>query len=147
MRCEQDNGPDDRSPRTTNRAAQSCVGGNHPEPMSELLGRRLVAHDEERGWIKFEFEGRPEFLNPAGRVQGGLLTAMLDDTMGPVVLLKSGGALYPSSIDMTVSFLAAARPGALMCEADVVRLRKSVGFVQGHLTDGEGRVIARLPQA
>ena len=109
-------------------------------PCAELLGRRLVAHDEERGWIKFEFEGRPEFLNPAGRVQGGLLTAMLDDTMGPVVLLKSGGALYPSSIDMTVSFLAAARPGALMCEAEVGRLGKSVGFVQGQLTDGEGHV-------
>ncbi len=112
-------------------------------PCSELLGRRLVAHDEERGWIKFEFEGKPEFLNPAGRVQGGLLTAMLDETMGPVVLLKSGGALYPSSIDMTVSFLAAARPGALMCEAEVVRLGKSVGFVQGQLSDGDGRVIAR----
>ena len=62
-------------------------------PCAEPLGRRLVAHDEERGWIKFEFEGRPEFMNPAGRVQGGLLTARLDDTMGPVVLLKSGGAI------------------------------------------------------
>lgn len=52
-------------------------------------------------------------------------------------------ALYPSSIDMTVSFLAAARPGVFMCEADVVRLGKSIDFVQGQLTGGEGCVIAR----
>jgi acyl-coenzyme A thioesterase PaaI-like protein len=52
-------------------------------PCADLLGRRLLGHDEDRGWIKFGFEGKPEFLNPAGRVQGGILTAMLDDTMGP----------------------------------------------------------------
>ena len=88
-------------------------------PCAELLGRRLVDHDDERGWIKFEFEGKAEFLNPAGRVQGGFVTAMLDDTMGPAVLLKSGGTMYPSSIDMNVSFLSAAKPGPLFCEGEV----------------------------
>ena len=112
-------------------------------PCSQLLGRRLVEHDEERGWIKFEFDGRADFVNPAGRIQGGLVTAMIDETMGPVVLLKSGGALYPSSIDVNVSFLSAARPGPLFCEGEVIRLGKSVGFVQGTLSDGDGRVIAR----
>lgn len=112
-------------------------------PCANLLGRRLLEHDEARGWIKFGFDGKPEFLNPAGRVQGGFLTAMLDDTMGPVVLLKSGGALYPSSIDINVSFLAGAKPGPLICEAEVVRLGKTVGFVEGRLMDGEGRMIAR----
>ena len=84
----------------------------------------------------------PEF-HPARVVQGGLLTAMLDDTMGPVVLLKSGGALYPSSIDMNVSFLGAAKPGPLVCEGEVLRLGKTVGFVEGRLMDSDGRVIAR----
>src|SRR5262245_18822061 len=69
-----------------------------------------------RGWIKIEFVGRPELLNPASRVQGGFLAAMLDDTMGPAVFVKSEGALYASSIDMNVSFLAAAKPGPLVCE-------------------------------
>ena len=68
---------------------------------------------------------------------------MLDDTMGPAVLLKSGGALYPSSIDMNVSFLAAAKAGPLVCEGEVVRLGKTVGFVEGRLMDSDGRLIAR----
>ena len=112
-------------------------------PCSKLLGRRLVEHDEERGWIKFEFDGKADFLNPAGRIQGGLVTAMLDETMGPVVLLKTGGAMYPSSIDVNVSFLSAARPGPLFGEGEVIRLGKTVGFVQGMLLDDDGRVIAR----
>ena len=112
-------------------------------PCSILLGRRLLGHDKDRGWIKFGFDGTPEFLNPAGRVQGGFLTAMLDETMGPVVLLKSDGALYPSSIDMNVSFLGAAKPGPLVCEGEVLRLGKTVGFVEGRLMDNDGRLIAR----
>lgn len=68
---------------------------------------------------------------------------MLDETMGPAVLLKSGGALYPSSIDVNVSFLSAARPGALFCEGEVIRLGRSVGFVQATLSDADSRVIAR----
>ena len=89
------------------------------------------------------FEGKPEFVNPAGSVQGGFLTAMLDETIGPVVLLKSDGALYPSSIDINVSFLGAAKPGPLVCEGEVLRLGKTVGFVEGRLMDNDGRQIAR----
>lgn len=115
-----------------------------PSPAcSDTLGWRLMDADIDRGWIRVGFEGRSEFLNPAGRVQGGFLAAMLDDTMGPVVLMKSGGALYPSSIDMNISFLAAAKPGPLVCEAEVLRLGRTVGFVEGRLMDTEGRLLAR----
>jgi uncharacterized protein (TIGR00369 family) len=110
---------------------------------SELLGWQLLDHDEERGWIRIGFDGKPEFLNPAGRVQGGILAAMLDDTMGPAVMVKSAGAMYPSSIDMNISFLGAAKPGPLFCEAEVLRLGKTVGFVQGWLSDADDRVLVR----
>ncbi len=112
-------------------------------PCARLLGWRLLAHDETRGWIKVAFDGKADFLNPAGRVQGGILAAMLDDTMGPAVLVKSGGTLYPSSIDMNISFLSAAKPGPLVCEGAVLRLGKTVGFVEGRLMDQDGRVLVR----
>jgi acyl-coenzyme A thioesterase PaaI-like protein len=31
---------------------------------------------------------------PAGLIQGGILSAMLDDTMGPAVFVKTEGRLY-----------------------------------------------------
>ncbi len=110
---------------------------------SRLFGWHLLGHDEARGWIRVGFEGTSEFLNPAGRIQGGILAAMLDDTMGPAVLVKSAGALYPSSIDMNLSFLGAARPGPLACEGEVLRLGKTVGFVEGRLMDADGRILVR----
>ncbi len=112
-------------------------------PCAQLLGWRLLDHDEARGWIRVGFVATAQFLNPAGRVQGGMLAAMLDDTMGPAVLVKSGGALYPSSIDMNVSYLSAAKPGPLVCEGEVIRLGKSVGFVEGRLMDESGRLLVR----
>jgi hypothetical protein len=36
-------------------------------PCPQLLGWRLLAHDESKGWIRIGFEGSTAFLNPAGR--------------------------------------------------------------------------------
>jgi len=115
-----------------------------PSPScSQLLGWRLLDHDAEKGWIRIGFDGRPEFVNPAGFIQGGILGAMLDDTMGPAVWIKTGGALYTATIEMTVSFLAPARPGPLFGEGSVVQLGSTIAFVEGRLLDAEGRVLTR----
>lgn len=110
---------------------------------AELLGWTLLAHDAAKGWAKIAFEGLPAFLNPAGFVQGGLLTAMLDDSMGPALLLMTEGKSYSVTIDMHVSFLAPARPGRLIGEGQVLQLGKTIAFLEGLLRDGEGTLIAR----
>ncbi|HEX2592090.1 MAG TPA: PaaI family thioesterase [Rhizomicrobium sp.] len=112
-------------------------------PCARLLGWTLLDHDPKVGWVKLAFEAKRDFLNPAGFVQGGLLTAMLDDTMGPALLLMTGGKLYTTTIDMNVSFLAAAKPGRLIGEGRVVQMGKTIAFLEAHLTDSEGTVIAR----
>jgi uncharacterized protein (TIGR00369 family) len=112
-------------------------------PCAVLLGWQLLDFDAEKGSAKLSFEARPEFLNPAGFVQGGMLTAMLDDAMGPAVLLMSGGALYTTTINMNVSFLAPARPGTLFADSQVVQLGKSIGFVEARLRDADGVLLAQ----
>jgi uncharacterized protein (TIGR00369 family) len=112
-------------------------------PCARLLGWRLLDSDAARGWVRIGFEGRPEFLNPAGFIQGGILAAMLDDTMGPAVFLKSSGACHPTTIDLHVSYLSPAAPGSLVGEANVLRLGKTVAFVEGRLIDSRENEIAR----
>jgi uncharacterized protein (TIGR00369 family) len=112
-------------------------------PSAVLLGWRLEAHDAERGWVRIAFEGRREFLNPAGAIQGGIQTAMLDDCMGPAAFVRTGGRLYTATIDMNVSFLAPARPGRLYGEGAVVQLGKTIAFLEGRLFDAEGQLLAR----
>lgn len=112
-------------------------------PCAELLGWHVIDADIENGWIRIGFEGRPEFLNPAGFVQGGLLAAMLDDTMGPAVFAMTEGRLYTATMDMNVSYLAPARAGPLFGEGQVVQLGKSVAFLEARLMDAEGAILAR----
>lgn len=112
-------------------------------PCADLLGFELLETKPEEGWIRTRFEAKPEFCNPAGFIQGGLLAAMLDDTMGPAVLIHTNGAAYTVSIDLNVQFLGAAKPGPIFGEAKVMRVGKTIAFVEGWLFDAEGRVIAR----
>ncbi len=112
-------------------------------PSARLLGWRLIDHDAARGWVRIGFDGKRDFLNPAGFVQGGILAAMLDDTMGPAVWLKTGGALYTATIEMSVSFLAPARPGPLFGEGSVLQLGSTIAFMEARLLDGAGATLAR----
>jgi uncharacterized protein (TIGR00369 family) len=122
----------------------ATVFDRFPRPAcAELLGWRLLDHDAARGWARIGFEGRREFLNPAGFIQGGMLAAMLDDAMGPPVLLKSNGTLFTVTIDMQVSYLAPARPGPFVGEGQILQLGKTIAFLEARLMDGEGTIVAR----
>lgn len=111
-------------------------------PCAKLLGWRLLDARPDEGWIRLAFDGKPEFCNPAGFIQGGLLTAMLDDTMGPAVLVMSGGKFYTTTISMTVNFLSPAKPGPLIAEAKVTQLGKTIAFVESKLMAEDGTVLA-----
>lgn len=112
-------------------------------PSAVALGWRLIAADADAGTIQVGFDGKPEFCNPAGLIQGGFLAAMLDETMGPAVLVRSGGTLFTASIDMHLSFLAPARPGPLLGTGRVVQLGRTIAFLEADLRDREQRLVAR----
>ena len=125
-------------------AASGTIFDHFPKPAcAELLGWTLLDHDAAKGWVRIAFEAGRAFLNPAGFVQGGLLTAMLDDSMGPAVLLMTEGKSYTVTIDMHVSFLAPALPGRLIAEGQILQLGKTIAFLESRLSDGDGTLIAR----
>ena len=111
-------------------------------PSSRLLGWHLIDARPKDGWIMIGFDGKTAFCNPAGFVQGGILSAMLDDTMGPAVFVMTDGRLYTATISLTVNFLAPARPGPIIGEAEVVQLGKTIAFIAGRLTTAEGTLLA-----
>ena len=99
-------------------------------PVTKLLGWQLLDARPADGWLKLGVEAKPEFLNPAGFVQGGILSAMLDDTMGPAVLVMTEGRSYTTTVSLTVNFLNPARPSLIIGEAPVTQLGKSIAFVE-----------------
>jgi uncharacterized protein (TIGR00369 family) len=112
-------------------------------PAPRHLGWRLIDFDLERGWIKLGFEPKKEFLNLSGNVQGGFITAMLDDTVGPAVVLKTRGTKGISTIDLHAHFLRPLPLGDVIAEGEVTRLGKSIAFTEGKLFDAQGNLCAR----
>jgi uncharacterized protein (TIGR00369 family) len=111
-------------------------------PSSKLLGWHLLDARPGEGWVRIGFDGKKEFCNPAGFVQGGILSAMLDDTMGPAVFAMTDGRLYTATITMTVNFLSPAKPGPITGEAEVKQLGRTIAFVEGRLVAEDGILLA-----
>jgi uncharacterized protein (TIGR00369 family) len=111
-------------------------------PAGESLGWKVLKIDAARKSFSAEFVARPELLNPAGIVQGGFLAAMLDETLSPAVAACLQPGEFPATLEMKVSFVAPARLGTLVGEATLVSQGKHVCFVEGRLSDSEGRVVA-----
>ncbi len=111
-------------------------------PATTTLGWSLIHADPERGEIEVSFVATEQFLNPAGAVQGGFLTAMLDDTMGPALAASLGPGLYGTTIELKVSFLRPARPGRLVGRGRVVHSGSTIAFLAGELMDDSGLVVA-----
>ena len=106
------------------------------------LGLDIVEADKAAGRVRIRFIARPEFRNASGNVQGGFLVAMLDDTMGPAVLIATDAKWLPVTIAITVTFLSPATPGPIFGAGVVRKLGKTVGYVEATLEDEHGVEIA-----
>lgn len=112
-------------------------------PAAALLGWELVSVDPDAGTIEVAFTASDQFLNPVGVIQGGFLTAMLDDTLGPALVATLGPDQFALTTDLHVQFLRPARPGRLTGRGRVVRRGKDVAFLAGELHDDDsGQVVA-----
>jgi uncharacterized protein (TIGR00369 family) len=84
------------------------------------------------------------FLNPAGIVQGGFLSAMMDSAMGAsAVSVLSGRKANVANTEMKSSFLRSASVGdVLTCTAIVLKPGSVVSFVAARIVDAQDRLIA-----
>jgi uncharacterized protein (TIGR00369 family) len=113
-----------------------------PPPAAVLLGFELVDVDPQAGTIEVAFTATEQFLNPAGTVQGGILAAMLDDTLGPALVATLGEGEWAPTTDLHVQFLAPAQPGRIVGRGRVVRRGAQVAFMAGELHDERGGLLA-----
>jgi uncharacterized protein (TIGR00369 family) len=112
-------------------------------PCATLLGLDILEANQADGRVKIAFFAKPEFCNAAGNVQGGFLAAMLDDCMGPAILIATNAEAFSSTIDLNVQFLAPAKPGQIIGKGRVVKIGKTISFVEAELADASGSLIAR----
>ena len=110
------------------------VGGELPPPAcAATLGIGFVRIDGERGIVEVSFQAKPDFLNPAGNVQGGFLAAMLDDTMGPALISTLDAGEFAPTLSLNVQFHRPAKVGTLNGVGRVVTRGREVCQLSGEL--------------
>jgi uncharacterized protein (TIGR00369 family) len=113
--------------------------GKLPMPRAAVtLGISIRQVSPDAGTAEVEFEGKPEFTNPVGNIQGGFLAAMLDDTMGPALAATLDAGEFAPTLTLTVSFARPAKVGRLLGKGRVVRRGREVCLLAADLyQDGE----------
>jgi uncharacterized protein (TIGR00369 family) len=90
---------------------------DRPEGYAERLGARAEATGE--GTARVRFEARPEHLNPAGTLHGGVLATLVDTAMGTAVRSTTDDGEVPATSQLTVTYLRPGGPGPLEVTAQV----------------------------
>ncbi|MGB6054974.1 MAG: PaaI family thioesterase [Burkholderiaceae bacterium] len=107
----------------------------------QTLGMRILRVDAEAGVLEAEFDGKEDFTNPAGNIQGGFLTAMLDDAIGPALAAQLAAGEFAPTLNLNVQFLTPAQPGKLQGTGRVVKRGGAICFLAAELHQ-QGTLVA-----
>lgn len=114
-----------------------------PSPSSSTLGFEIIGLDMKAWTTRVRFDGKPSFRNPAGYIQGGFLSAMLDDTIGFLAGMKTAPRALPSTVDLHTTFLRPVRVGAIEVAARLSNIGRAMIFAEATLYDSRGKEAAR----
>ena len=120
------------------------TGESQFPPSGRLLGLKLVSF--EPGQATLEFRPQPEFLNFAGTVQGGFLTAFADSAMGSALATVCSEEETWATLELKVNFL---RPAiqdgnTISCTAKVTHKGKTIAFIEAELFDASSNMVAKV---
>ena len=125
--------------------AELIVRFNTRKPSTGVMSKSHILDVRAAdGFVRVSYDIGAEFTNPGGSVQGGIVTALLDDAAAFAVIAMSRQPVYVPTLELKTSFFAAALPGMLYAEARVVKLGRTIAFVEADLTDASGKLLARM---
>ncbi|MEM9668453.1 MAG: PaaI family thioesterase [Pseudomonadota bacterium] len=112
-------------------------------PCSDTLGMRLTAVNQAHKSIIMAFDVSASFANPTGAVQGGFVSAMLDEAMSTCCIIASNVTMTAPTLEMKTSFLRPLFPGPATVEARILKWGKSAAFMEAEALDPNGRIVAK----
>ena len=112
-------------------------------PCSDTLGMRLVDLNQAEQWVRMEFDVPQMFANPTGAVQGGFISAMMDEAMSTAVIIASNVTMTAPTLEMKTSYLKRLMPGPASVTARILKLGKSAAFMEADCFDAKGDLVAR----
>ena len=114
-------------------------------PTALLFGTEVLSVDVETKTVRMSFQPDDRVINPRGTIQGGIVTAMLDDCAAYAGIVAMGEPGFIASLELKTSFFAPAKAGVpLYAEGRCLKLGKRIAFMEADLFDEEGTLLARL---
>lgn len=110
---------------------------------SDALQMRVEKVCQAERTVEFSFVGKEEWTNPMGTVQGGFLSAMLDDAMSVTGVVGANFTKVMPTLEFKVSFLRPAPPGKFRVVGRWVRMGKSIAFMEADLFDAGDNLVAK----
>jgi len=118
------------------------VAGLVPQPnAARLLGWNFISHEQTTGEVRVQFDASESLTNPLGKIQGGMLTAMLDDCLGPAIYATLDTHEVALTVKMATTFVRAASPGQIMGIARMYRRRGDYCYAKGELRNGKDQTL------
>jgi uncharacterized protein (TIGR00369 family) len=113
-----------------------------PPPIAQLMQFDLI--EAEPGKVVFTCQPDGSVYNPNGAVHGGLVCTLLDSVAGLALHSTLPAGKGYTSIEIKVNYLKAVRldNGPLTATGTVVKSGSRVGFTEGVVADGSGKIVA-----
>ena len=135
---------DDEKPRVSDADMLARFQNSKKRPpCSDTLGMRLVEVEQDAQRIRMDFDVSPSFANPTGAVQGGFISAMMDEAMSTCVIIASNITMTAPTLEMKTSYLRRLMPGKASVEARILRMGKSAAFMEAECFDVDGKLVAK----
>ena len=111
-----------------------------PPPVFTMMDGRIELYEQGKR-LKAVFPVREEYYNPMNRMQGGMIAAAIDNTMGPLSFLVAGPAFTLSFYVDFVRGIDASR--MLHVEAVVISRSRTNLILEATASDPRGKIVAR----
>jgi uncharacterized protein (TIGR00369 family) len=110
-------------------------------PQSFVSSKAEILHFESGSSIVLAFQVRTDQTNPIGTLQGGVLCSFFDDAFGT---LSFASVRKPCvSIDLTVNFIRAMKPGeTVTIRAEIKSRNKKILHLYAEALNGKRKIVA-----
>ncbi len=109
---------------------------------SHLFGMNITFYDNKHGIIEASFQATDIFTNTIGNIQGGILTAMLDDLMGYALGITMPVDTFAPTANLNVSLIRPVAVGELHGRGQILKRDGDVYHLAAKLFNKEGLIVA-----
>jgi uncharacterized protein (TIGR00369 family) len=110
-------------------------------PFLDFFG--IILEEMKEGYARLRMPVRPEYMQGAGFMQGGVIVAMADEAIAHAIMtvLKPGTGL--TTIELKSNFLAPVRDGELTAEATVFKRGRTLIIGDCLVMNGDDKEVLR----